>query len=196
MDIEVLETLKMTRRRLFMAVSLGSGGLAAAIAGVPIIGFFLGPMMRKYPPVWRDVGAIESFEMGATVKIVLVTSAGLPWDGATQRVAAWLRRDNAESFTVYSARCTHLGCPVRWIPGAELFMCPCHGGVYYKNGDVAVGPPPQALQQFPVRVANGRVQVQWRVERVHYSAELRNPCDDCPGCAPANTQENTQEKEV
>ena len=39
---------------------------------------------------------------------------------------------------------------------------PCHGGVYYKNGEVAAGPPPHALQQFPVRILNNAVQVEWR----------------------------------
>ena len=47
-------------------------------------------------------------------------------------------------------------------------MCPCHGGVYFKNGDVAAGPPPVPLQQFAARVANGRVQVQWKAEQVKY----------------------------
>jgi Rieske Fe-S protein len=31
--------------------------------------------------------------------------------------------------------CAHLGCPVTWFPQSGLFMCPCHGGVYYENGD-------------------------------------------------------------
>ena len=97
-----------------------------------------------------------------------MTSGVLSWDGPSDRIGAWLRRNNQEDFTVYSSKCTHLGCPVRWIASAELFMCPCHGGVYFKNGDVAAGPPPVPLQQFAARVANGRVQVQWKVEQVKY----------------------------
>jgi nitrite reductase/ring-hydroxylating ferredoxin subunit len=114
------------------------------------------------------------------VQVDLLTSGGLPWDGPAQRIGAWLRRNNEENFTVYSSKCTHLGCPVRWIPSAELFMCPCHGGVYFKDGDVAAGPPPEPLQQFPVRVEDGRVQVQWRPEQVHYT-RLEAPCGACSG---------------
>ena len=175
-----IEGAEVTRRRLLIGVSIAAGGLAAAAVAVPLIGFFLGPIYRKFPPVWRNVGPLNKFEIGATVQVDLLTSGGLPWDGPAQKIGAWLRRNNEEDFTVYSSKCTHLGCPVRWIPGAELFMCPCHGGVYFKDGDVAAGPPPQPLQQFPVRVQNGQVQVQWRPEQVQY-VKLEAPCNGCSG---------------
>ena len=38
-------------------------------------------------------------------------------------------------------------------------MCPCHGGVYYKDGTVAAGPPPRPLTKYPVRVNGGRVEI-------------------------------------
>jgi len=170
--------VKITRRLLLMGVSIGAGSLAGAAVALPLVGFFLGPIYRKFPPVWRTVGPLDKFKIGATVQVDFLTSGGLPWDGPAQRVGAWLRRNNQDNFTVYSSKCTHLGCPVRWIPSAELFMCPCHGGVYFKDGDVAAGPPPQPLQQFPVRVENGQVEVQWRPEQVQY-VELRSPCNGC-----------------
>ncbi len=84
----------------------------------------------------------------------------MPWAGVTARSAAWLRRVEQDEFIAFSVNCRHLGCPVRWVPGAELFMCPCHGGVYYKDGSVAAGPPPAPLKRYPVRVANGVVEIQ------------------------------------
>ena len=48
---------------------------------------------------------------------------------------------------------------MRWLPDAELFMCPCHGGVFYKDGAVASGPPPKALVTYPVRVRDGVVEI-------------------------------------
>lgn len=185
MSIEV-EGVKITRRRVFMGISIAAGGFAATLAGLPLLGFFFSPMLKKYPPVWRDVGLLDEFKVGATVKVNLVTSGGLPWDGPAQMVAAWLRRNDLQNFTAYSSKCTHLGCPVRWIPSAELFMCPCHGGVYFKDGDVAAGPPPQPLQQFPVRVLNDRVEVQWKPEFVKY-AEMNKPCQ--PGCVTTTPSE-------
>jgi menaquinol-cytochrome c reductase iron-sulfur subunit len=45
---------------------------------------------------------------------------------------------------------------------ANLFMCPCHGGVYYSDGQVAAGPPPRPLTQYKVRIQNGEVEIQTR----------------------------------
>jgi len=39
-------------------------------------------------------------------------------------------------------------------------MCPCHGGVYYKDGTVAGGPPPEPLDRYPVRIQDGEVQIE------------------------------------
>ena len=83
----------------------------------------------------------------------------LPWAGVTGKTAAWLRRVSEDKFIAFSIHCAHLGCPVKWLADARLFMCPCHGGVYYEDGNVAAGPPPHALRQYPVRVEGGNVEV-------------------------------------
>lgn len=153
-------TLEIRSRRRFLTVlSLGLGTFAAGLVGIPIIGFLVAPLIEKTPRFWRPVGPLEKFEVGATVEVAFVDSSPLPWAGIAARTAAWLRRDNEESFTAFSVDCTHLGCPVRWLPDAELFLCPCHGGVYYENGNVASGPPPKPLPRYPVRVRNGQVEV-------------------------------------
>jgi Rieske Fe-S protein len=41
---------------------------------------------------------------------------------------------------------------VSWFPQSGLFMCPCHGGVYYSNGERASGPPPRGLFHCAWRV--------------------------------------------
>jgi len=50
----------------------------------------------------------------------------------------------AHKFLILAVNCAHLGCPVEWFQESGLFMCPCHGGVYYANGERASGPPPRA----------------------------------------------------
>jgi Rieske Fe-S protein len=39
-------------------------------------------------------------------------------------------------------------------------MCPCHGGVYYENGDRASGPPPRGLYQCVWEVRDGQLFIQ------------------------------------
>lgn len=148
---------EINRRRFLSRLSITVGSIAAAIVAIPSVAFLLG--LRKVPHVWRTVGKLEDFQIGSTVKVAFLDPSPLPWSGVTARTAAWLRREADQKFIAFSVDCTHLGCPVRWLPDANLFMCPCHGGVFYANGDVASGPPPKPLTQYPVRVQGGNVQI-------------------------------------
>lgn len=127
---------------------------------VPLVGFVVAPLFRKVPDAWMPVGNVDDFEIGKTVDVAISDPSPLPWAGITAKSAAWLRRVSADEFIAFSVNCTHLGCPVHWLPDAELFMCPCHGGIYYKDGAVAAGPPPKPLYRFEVRVVNGIVQIK------------------------------------
>ena len=147
------------RRRFLGRLSLALSGVIAAAATVPVIGFLLSPLTRKPSRVWRGVGSVDDFTVGQTVNVAFEDASPLPWAGVTARTAAWLRRDDAQRFTAFSVHCTHLGCPVRWVADAGLFLCPCHGGVYYADGTVSAGPPPRTLPQYPVRVRNGQVEI-------------------------------------
>jgi menaquinol-cytochrome c reductase iron-sulfur subunit len=60
-----------------------------------------------------------------------------------------------EKFQVFAINCAHLGCPVRWFPQSGLFMCPCHGGVYYSDGSRASGPPERGLFEYRYKVEQG-----------------------------------------
>jgi menaquinol-cytochrome c reductase iron-sulfur subunit len=149
----------LSRRRFLEKLSIALGSLCAAVVGLPLIGFVIAPLFRKVPEQWVTLGKVGDFQIGNTVSVTVVDPSSLPWAGITAKSAVWLRRESATSFTAFSANCTHLGCPVRWMEGAELFMCPCHGGVYYSDGSVAAGPPPRPLFRYDVRVENGEVKM-------------------------------------
>ncbi len=152
-----MSSAETSRRRFLSRLGILLGSIGAAIVTIPSIGFLLG--LRKTPQVWRAVGRTDDFRIGNTTEVSFDDPAPLPWSGVTAKTAAWLRRDGEVEFTAYAINCTHLGCPVRWLPDADLFMCPCHGGVFYKNGQVASGPPPRPLNRYPVRVHNGMVEI-------------------------------------
>jgi len=148
------------RRSFLMKISLGFGGLAALAAGIPSISALLAPLFSKKSEAWRKVGELENFPVGSTKEVTFENADPKAWAGMTAHTAAWIRREEQNHLIAFSANCTHLGCPVRWEKDAELFMCPCHGGVYYKDGSVAAGPPPKSLTQYPVRIKNGQVEVR------------------------------------
>lgn len=148
------------RRGFLVKLSLGIAALSAAAAGVPVISALLAPLLKKTSQQWRDVGHLDDFPVGQAKLVKFANADPEAWAGVTAETAAWLRRDSAQTFTAFSANCTHLGCPIRWVADAQLFMCPCHGGVYYKDGTVAAGPPPKPLAKYPVRVLKGQVQIR------------------------------------
>lgn len=156
----VASPAELSRRKFLARLSVAAGGIGALIVALPVAGFILAPLFKRTHEVWRSVGKVESFKIGETTAVQYEDASPLPWAGVMARSAAWLRRVNADTFIAFSINCTHLGCPVRWLAEANLFMCPCHGGVYYEDGTVAAGPPPLPLRRYPVRVKNGEVEIQ------------------------------------
>lgn len=155
---------EIRRRQLLGRLSLALSALAGAVVGVPMVAYLLSPLIHPAVNLWRTLGAVSSFKVGQTVQVSYEDPSPEPWAGLTARTAVWVRRNSAApgDFTVFAVDCTHLGCPVSWLPDANLFLCPCHGGVYYANGTVASGPPPRPLFQYRVRVRNGDLQILTR----------------------------------
>jgi menaquinol-cytochrome c reductase iron-sulfur subunit len=154
-------TCEDLRRRTFLQwLTYGLTALIGFLTTIPGLAFLLAPVFRREKPSWRPVGKIESFPIGATILVSFEDASSVPWSGTTSTTGAWLRRETETNFIAFSINCRHLGCPVRWVEGAKLFMCPCHGGVYYADGRVAAGPPPEPLKRYNVRVHESEVQIE------------------------------------
>ena len=111
------------------------------------------------------VGKVSDFPLNEIRLTTFENPDHKPGDGASGKAGAYVRSlglDTAgtHQFLVFAMNCTHLGCAVTWFPQSGLFMCPCHGGVYYENGDRASGPPPRGLYKLPWRVTDGTLEVQ------------------------------------
>ncbi len=98
--------------------------------------------------------------MGETRLATFVSPVVAPNDGDSAKVACWVRRIDESKLQVFAVNCAHLGCPVRWFQQSRLFMCPCHGGVYYEDGSRASGPPPRGLFEYPWKVVGGRLLIE------------------------------------
>ena len=150
----------LTRKEFLTRISLSIAGLSAVVMAVPVISALVAPLLQRKENIWRMVGHVEDFPVGSTSLVSFENADSEPYAGMLAKSAAWLRHTDRETFTAFAVNCTHLGCPVRWEESAQLFMCPCHGGVYYGDGTVAAGPPPQRLTEYRVRVHNNEVQLQ------------------------------------
>lgn len=49
--------------------------------------------------------------------------------------------NTGEAVVALSDVCPHLGCKVRWEEAERGFLCPCHGGLFSKEGKALRGPP-------------------------------------------------------
>ena len=148
-----------TRRGFLSFLSVGLMAVAAAVVSVPIVAYLLSPLLRPNPDRWISLGRVDDFSVGETREVAYEDPSPLEWAGQTARTAVWVRRTGPSDFTVFAVNCTHLGCPVNWLATANLFICPCHGGVYYADGRVAGGPPPRRLFEYEWRVAGDNVQL-------------------------------------
>ncbi len=154
------EPVSPSRRKFLSALGIALASIGAVIVGIPALGVLFSPVLRRPPETWRAVGRVDDFPVGDTVKVTFLDPTLLPWAGFAAEDAAWLRRRSEEEFVVFSVYCTHTGCPVAWFTDAELFMCPCHGGVFDRDGKVVSGPPQRPLSLHPVRVRNGQVEIR------------------------------------
>jgi menaquinol-cytochrome c reductase iron-sulfur subunit len=153
----------LSRRGFFMKLGILFNGLAATVLAVPVVGFLLSSITRGRANgylSWVTLGKVSEFPEGETRLATFQNPYVMPTDGKTADTACWVRRIAGEQFQVFAVNCAHLGCPVRWFPQSGLFMCPCHGGAYYRDGSRASGPPERGLFEYLYKVENGLITIQ------------------------------------
>jgi menaquinol-cytochrome c reductase iron-sulfur subunit len=153
----------ISRRGFFMKLGVLFNGLAASVLAVPIVGFLLSSITRGRANgylSWVPLGQVSDCPEGETRLATFQNPYVMPTDGKTASTACWVRRIAEEQFQVFAVNCAHLGCPVRWFPQSGLFMCPCHGGAYYRDGSRASGPPERGLFEYPHKIENGLITIQ------------------------------------
>lgn len=151
---------EVTRRSFLFRLGMGLNVIAATLVSVPLIGYVLSALRHKAWEAWIPLGRLEEFPEHQIRLATYVNPFTRPWDGKTAHLPCWVRRLEGEQFQVFAINCTHLGCPVRWFPQSGLFMCPCHGGVYYEDGSRASGPPPRGLYQYAYKIKEGQLWVR------------------------------------
>ena len=153
----------LTRRALFMKIGMLFNGFVATALAVPIVQFLFSSVTRGRGNAylsWIALGSVDEFPEGETRLATFRNPYVMPTDGKTADTACWVRRLEGNQFQVFAVNCAHLGCPVRWFPQSGLFMCPCHGGAYYRDGARASGPPERGLFEYPYKVQDGVITIQ------------------------------------
>jgi menaquinol-cytochrome c reductase iron-sulfur subunit len=177
----------VTRRRFMGATVHTAGAMTAAAFTLPALGFALGPIFSREPFSWQAIGKPSDFTPTTYVTKALTIVQGI---GEAGKSIAYVRQrapaidtepqDQYNRWIALSSRCMHLGCPVRFVPAADRFICPCHGGVYDFRGKVAGGPPVRPLDRFYTRLNpnTGLVEIG---PRYSVNSELRRFSPRDPG---------------
>lgn len=146
-----------SRRGVLMKIGLLFNGAIGAVLAVPVVRYLLSPVTGNIAgeKPWVSLGSLSQFPEGQTRLATFRSPAAKPSDGETSKIPCWVRRIEGGQFQVFAINCAHLGCPVRWFPQSGLFMCPCHGGVYYSDGSRASGPPERGLFEYRYKIESG-----------------------------------------
>jgi Rieske Fe-S protein len=153
----------LSRRGFLMKLGILFNAMAGIVVAVPILRYLASSITRGMGSgylSWVSLGQLNQFPEGETRLATFKNPYVMPTDGKTVETACWVRRVQGIQFQVFAINCAHLGCPVRWFAQSGLFMCPCHGGAYYRDGSRASGPPERGLFEYPYKVENGLLTIQ------------------------------------
>lgn len=149
-------------KRTFLKVGVIVNGVVGALLAIPVFRYLLSPAIKRQDGAgaWTSLGALSQFPVGETRLAFFRSPVVRPSDGVTVNTPCWVRRSEAQTFQVFAINCAHLGCPVRWFPQSNLFLCPCHGGAYYADGSRASGPPERGLFEYRYRIDGAELWIQ------------------------------------
>lgn len=151
---------KMGRRDFMKAAIISIGGLIGAAVGLPAIGYIVGPALKQTAQTWIRLGSINKIELNEPTLFKTTVDTQTGWINTQEEVSAYVVTENGDEFVAISNICTHLGCRVRWIAQEGKFFCPCHNGVFGKDGTVISGPPPRPLDHFETKVEDGILYIK------------------------------------
>jgi len=134
----------ISRRELARFLVAGSGLLAAAGAGLAVLGA-------------REGGRITAEQRIARVEEV-PPGGSLLFRYPTDQDPCILVRRRDDELRAYSQVCTHLACAVIHRPGSSTLYCPCHHGLFdLEDGRPAAGPPTRPLPRVLLEVRGDEI---------------------------------------
>ena len=137
---------QVTRRQFLNYTLTGVGGFMAA-------GLLVSPIRMAIDPVFKESSSGDLVNVGISVDEITDVPQRVDWtveqvDGwykSEPSRSAWVYKDENGEIVALSPICTHLGCVVSWEGSEEhpnRFYCPCHDGLYEKDGTNVPGTPP------------------------------------------------------
>jgi Rieske Fe-S protein len=147
----------LPRRKFFVNGIKAIAGLFAFGLGIPFVGFFISPVLKRDEQKWIEISDVTQIQDGDPTRITYQYARKDGWQTSETRKTVFVVKQPDGKVTVLANKCTHLGCGVSWDSAAKQFKCPCHGGVFDALGNVVEGPPPKPLTRLMVKVEANKI---------------------------------------
>jgi menaquinol-cytochrome c reductase iron-sulfur subunit len=152
------DKMRFDRSDFMTVATLAIGGVIGFSLGIPAIRYIIGPAAKKTnQEEWIRLGSTAKVEIGTPTLFKATIQRQTGWIANEEELTVFVLTDNGRDYIALSNICTHLGCRVRWINEQGEFFCPCHNGIFNKDGEVVSGPPPKPLNQYQVKVENDQI---------------------------------------
>ena len=160
-----MEQDKSRRSFLGVLIALGSAGVGMLLAA-PVVAFVFYPITAKTrDSEWAEIGPISDFAtINAPMRRTLDLVQRDGWRKIVGTQIVYIDKVNG-NLTALSSICPHLGCTASWIDTERKFMCPCHGGVFARDGAHISGPPPRGMDPLETKVTDGKLMVRYQYFR-------------------------------
>jgi menaquinol-cytochrome c reductase iron-sulfur subunit len=140
-------------------ITTAVGVVISAGLTIPAIAYIIGPALKKTEENWLRIGSTSKVELGTPTLFKAKVQRQSGWVTSEEQFSVYVLTEDGRTFIALSNICTHLGCRVRWIADEEQFYCPCHVGIFDKEGNVVAGPPPRPLDRYQVMVDEEEIQI-------------------------------------
>jgi glycine/D-amino acid oxidase-like deaminating enzyme/nitrite reductase/ring-hydroxylating ferredoxin subunit len=159
-DLPLIGALVPHSARLFTATGFGKWGLAAGAEAAALLADAVNgrenSLAKNFDPHRNRVRGFamsvpsvmqEGFDYSKRMVLDRISSPNgadpAPGSGTVRREGrkqVAVHRDEEGLERRLSARCTHLGCIVKWNDADKSWDCPCHGSRFAPDGEVIEGP--------------------------------------------------------
>lgn len=120
-----------------------------AIAGTAVVllfgGFYVSSMLSQ--PSATDTPSKQVRVALKKLRFVRAVAGPIAY---TDGVDVFVTRNGAQ-WLALDQRCPHMQCAVAWNAGQGHFVCPCHGSVFDRYGNVIHGPAARGMYHHQVR---------------------------------------------
>jgi menaquinol-cytochrome c reductase iron-sulfur subunit len=152
---------RVSRRQFLNYTLTGVGGFMAAGMLMPMVRFAIDPVLKtgtgQDMVAVCDESELTNEPQSFNFKIEQVDA----WYESEEPRTAWIYKDGSGNIVALSPVCKHLGCTVNWNSdpaNPNKFFCPCHYGLYDKDGKNVPNTPPLApLDVYEHEVKDGTV---------------------------------------